>query len=105
MCKVETGGHVSENLTLVTSPVTGVDRKLLGDPRMFWGHPREGTRGRDRVLGALQSPAVDPPPSCGRSKGYRCGRWRFTPNRQAGCFASSRRNQVLGRIGEEGLDS
>lgn len=58
MCKVETGGHVSENLTLVTSPVTGVDRKLLGDPWMFWGHPREGTRGRDRVLGALQSPAI-----------------------------------------------
>lgn len=61
------GVKVSENLALVISPVggacflpeeTGGGRNLPGGPRTPWSHPREGTRGRDRRLGAPQSPAA-----------------------------------------------
>ena len=33
-------------------------RDLPGDSRTSWGHPREGTRDRDRSLGTSQSPAA-----------------------------------------------
>lgn len=45
MPEVETGGQVSGNLAPAPSPVTGGGRHLLGDPRKFWGHAREGMRG------------------------------------------------------------
>lgn len=66
--EVETGGQVSGNLALVPSPATGGGRHLFGDPRKFWGHPREGTRGRGRGPRALQSPAVDTPRSVGGAR-------------------------------------
>lgn len=37
---------------------TGRGRDLPGDSRTSWGHPREGTRDRDRSLGTPQSPAA-----------------------------------------------
>lgn len=37
---------------------TGGGRDLPGDSRTSWGHPREGTRDRDRSLGTSQSPAA-----------------------------------------------
>lgn len=68
MPEVETGGQVSGNLAPAPSPVTGGGRHLLGDPRKFWGHPREGMRGRGRGLEALQSPVVYTPPSVGGAR-------------------------------------
>lgn len=92
MPEVETGGQVSGNLAPAPSPVTGGGRHLLRDPRKFWGHPREGTRGRGRGLEALQSPAVDTPPSVGGARAAGGG---------GGCTQQLSRSQ--GPTGKEAL--
>lgn len=66
--EVETRGQVSGNWALVPNPMTGGGRHPLGDSRKFWGHPREGMRGRGRGPEALQSPAVDHPRSVGEAR-------------------------------------
>lgn len=105
MCKMETGGHVSENLTLVTSPVTGVDRKLLGNPRMFWailGKALEAGTGSWEPCNPQQWTLLHP---VGGTRAAGVDGGDSHPTDMQGCFAFSRRNQVLGPIGEEGLDS